>query len=216
VSNSKTALRLATGEKDRSPERAALAHAIEVFNANKATVDTLQSAVSFARDGIRAARSVADKAEAALEAVKQARAEHLVFQAKKGEPPSVQNTSRERAEFQVALDEVEVAFSAEANLSAELATAQGKLTFSESQLKARVLDVIKSDPETRDFLSSFGNLERRYLRAKAFLTQLPTFHPEDKYALIGNTNLNLNDAERPWRDWAQALQSDADAPFVNE
>jgi hypothetical protein len=152
VSNNKTALRLATGEKAPSPERAALAKAIEKFNADNSAVETLQAAVSYARDGIRAARSIADKAEAALEAVKSERAAHLVSQAKKGETPSVQNTSRERADFQVALDEVEVAFSAEANLSAELTTARGKLNFSESQLKARVLDVIKSDPETRDFL----------------------------------------------------------------
>lgn len=206
---SSAALELA--EEERSPEREALAEAIESYNVDKAAIAAVESAIDFAKGEIRSARAAVEEAEAALEACKSERAQNLVSRAK-GESRTVAKTSREaRAELQVAQDELEAAIEAEAALHVQLKQARRNLSFSEPGLRNRVHEVIKTDPATHAYLKLFAQVEREYSTMLAFINGLPLFHPENLSALLGDRRFNADEAQAPWRDWEQRLREDPDA-----
>jgi chromosome segregation ATPase len=209
--STKPALRLASSDNARTPERAALAAAIEALNSDKAAVEETEAGIRYAREEIRRARAAVEQAMEALESARAQKAEFMVSRAL-GNAGNLKKTIREaKIELEVAREDEAAISDAAATLNAQLKQCQGNFSHSEAKVKTCAQEVIKTDESTNAFLARFGKLEHEYLTAKAFVDGLVLLHPQNMRDVIGDTRINVVEAEAPWRAWEERLHSDPDA-----
>jgi chromosome segregation ATPase len=222
MATAKRALRpVETETPQRTPQRAELAQYIEKLAAVKSEITAIEAGLHFAKNEISAARSGITKAEKELEAAKADSAAIFISRAMKGAEGAGQKTiAQARAALQLAQDDLETATHAQATLNERHKAVALRCAGTEQTLKHTVVKaVIKSDPATHTFIRRFGDLEREYLTAKAFVENLGlTSLPADQEllsALLGDTRMiDKSRALWPLSDWEKRLWEDPDAQLV--
>jgi chromosome segregation ATPase len=215
-------LRLATGKSEpppRSPERIALAAAIDRHAAALADFAATEKALSETRARIYhadGAREAIEKARAAIEEAKTNAADHLTSLAlgTAGDAPiSVEDA---RAALRAAEDKLVALEATETALAARLKSCESALYFKRDHLNKGLQDVVKSETGVRKLLSEFAALKReinersdvlRWLHSKSLIP--------DEFKGWGNEKIynDLRDGTAPWKDAFDRLSIDADAPL---
>jgi hypothetical protein len=196
----------------RSPEREALAQEIARRDSILSETKALSAGVAYARDEIRRARQMVTTCEDNLEQAKADTAKHMVSRALGASAPGHRTSAQTRLALQAAQDELDSAIEAEATLAGRLREWEQRLAI--TGVHNRVQAVIQTDPATVKFLRDFGELETRYLKAKAFVSECPTFHPPNKFELIGDTKVFASEHVAPWKNWEKRLNLDPDAELI--
>jgi predicted nucleic acid-binding Zn-ribbon protein len=208
-------LKIAETKPVRSPERQALAAAIEKAQALLGEINATSAAIQYAKDEVRSAKSQVAKYETELASAKSDQAKILVARALGDDKRTVQKPAEARRALEQARDDLESVEEAQVELTEKLKRMQHDFTvYAERKVQECAQAVIKSDPATQAHLRRLGDLERDFKKAQVFLTQQPLFHPRNKHDLIGDTRIDITAAEQPFEDWNRALQSDADASFA--
>jgi hypothetical protein len=205
-------LKLAESKPERTPERAALAEAIEKSQALLEQVNLTQVAIRYAQDEVRRGKANVAKFEKQLADAKSDQAQILIARAM-GETRSVQTTARDaRRSLENAADDLSATEEAEAELIEKLKSLQADLSsFAGPKVRECALKVIQTDPQTIAFIKRFAEVERLYLSALAFINNCPTMHCEHIHALIGDRKFDPNTATAIWKSWEISLREDPDA-----
>jgi chromosome segregation ATPase len=210
--NTKPALRLAESKPDRSPERAALAQAIEDAQTLLAEINATDGAVRYAKLEVSRAKSNVAKFEQQLADAKTDQAQILVARALGDQNRTVQKTAQEaRRDLENSKDDLEAMEEAQASLEEKLKDLQGQYQSAEAKVKARVHEVIATDEATIAFVRRFAETERAYLESLSFIDHCPLLHPKNIHAHIGDRRFDPATAIASWRDWEARLREDPDA-----
>ncbi|SHM07024.1 hypothetical protein SAMN05444159_7591 [Bradyrhizobium lablabi] len=221
-------LRMATSKSapppPRSPERVALAAAIERHTAAVREHDATTRALDEAKariyhDGNQA--EAVEKAKAAVENAKANAAKHMTesLLGKAGEAPvSIQEARRA---LQDAEDELEALKAVEATLQTRLTACTSELDWAKRHLRDRVRDVVSSEPGIRNLLTKFEaakkDLEQRHLDLRWFSRQFmipDEFKNWDLEGIRHEPQPNaLSELTAPWAAALEQLAVDADTPL---
>jgi hypothetical protein len=153
-----------TAPAELTPERAALAAAIETWKARSAEIAAAQAAVTAADAVWRASRQTRVDAAAAIEPAKAATAEHAIAAAMgiAGEAPITIKAAR--AALTEAEDNEESAKAALDALTSRLAEIT-RYSFAEGNVKAAAAAVIAAAPETAALVAKVERLQRELVAA---------------------------------------------------
>jgi ribosomal 50S subunit-associated protein YjgA (DUF615 family) len=202
-----------TDLSDRSPERTALAEAIRVRNSILAETKALSAALSYARSEVSLQKELVREAEDNLETAKADKTKQIISAALGTKSGPHRTVSEARLQLENRADELQSAIEAEQEIAEKLKVWEQRLAIV-GTLENKAQAVIQTDPATAEFLRQFGDLERQYLRAKAFLTEYPSAHPKDKWALVGDTRVDPKEAIAPFKNWERRLLIDPDAELI--
>ena len=139
----------------RSPEREALAAAIERQGNAVRNADATRRALSETRSRLSTAADAVTTAKAAIEIAKANTVADLTAMAlgEAGKAPVTIKAAR--AELQAAEDDLEAQRAVQATLETRVAGCENELERSARQLTERIRDVVRSEPEIRNLMTKF-------------------------------------------------------------
>lgn len=210
---------VASSAGSRSPERQALAAAIERHNAAKQRLEAIERARREITQKIVEARRVLDQATSAIETAQSNCAQHLTNAALGYVEPAPQSMKQARAALQDAQDELDALHAARSKLESDIPAAQTAKWTSELGLETRIRDVVKSDPAIESFVERYREERRIHGRMpQGPKHELLEFF-DRKRMLPHRFSLQKIDAEacdnemQVWQDAIKALEEDPDAPL---
>lgn len=205
-------LRQPATTSSRSPERTALAAAIE----RHSTAEQRFAAVNQALEGSASAISVANRgvrdAEAAIEQAKADAADHLAATMMGTAGAAPVSVKQARANLLDAEDKRDAAQAARGALEQEHKAAKQSLTIARMNLTDAVHAVVHADSATQALINAFNAAQRRYVDLRRAMESLDGhglpfrfFGTEESWPdLPGGT---------PWKQALIALETNADAPL---
>ena len=218
----------------RDPARAALAEAIKARDALRADCEALRAAELEAREAIRAARGVHQRAEGSLAEAKDAAASASLAKALGGHGNTVPPLATARRMLTDAEDALEVAQSAETQRANRLHATLQRLSSADDLVSQCARRVMAELPNVRNLVANVTRLQREMLDATLaleFLTQHSAVHvspalpTEERDAIVqagfrlrsppktwnGLLHFSMIDGAKPWEAAFRALCADADA-----
>jgi hypothetical protein len=221
-----------------SPDRAALAAAIDAWRTAQDEVAAITRAVDVARTAHSDARTKLDEAEAAVDAAKTAMADHLTDTAMGTHNAPPRTIKQSRTALIDAEDDADVAKAALDALKARLDTAQQHLANCTIDREQALRAMLKASPEVAALLAEVEKLQTELVSKGAALSFLWKNHAlslgmPGLASYQGDTAADLalmrlrsppsswhalhNDIvparEAPYRAWLSALLTDASAPL---
>jgi chromosome segregation ATPase len=213
-----------TDKPARSPERVALAAAIERHTAAVREFDATERALREAKARIYQddnQAEIVEKAKAAVEDAKANAATHMTetLLGKAGAAPV--SVREARRALQEAEDELEALLAVKTTLETRLAACESELNWAKRHLRDRVRDVVCSEPGIRNLLIKFEaakkDLEQRHLDLRWFSRQFMIPDEFKNWDLEGIRHEPQPDAlselTAPWAAAIEQLAIDADAPL---
>ncbi len=211
-------LKAVTGDdaSPRSPERAALAAAIDRHNAATRYLAANETAQQRTFQTIRDARRAVEAATAAIDEAKANAARHLTDTAMGTAGNAPLTVKDARAKVQDAEDALEAAICAQSALVEQQKAAESDLQYARMALDYRVRDVVKAEANAGALVSDYVALHRDLVNRRRVLEFLNLRDTIPKgLSWQGEGNWPDLPGAAPWRNAVTALESDPDAPLPN-
>jgi chromosome segregation ATPase len=212
---SKPAMRLVDATSPpRTPEREALAEAIERHSAARERLAAIKTAQERAFDSVINLKDAVDKAIAALDEAKADESRQLVEAFIGGETAVVASPVKAAvANVEQANDLLDTARRTRAALEAEIKAVESELMFADMALDKCVGDVVRAEPAVRKLAAEYAAAQRRAVDLQRAMEAIQSYLPDDIRYWHGSGS--FPDAElvavAAWRAVLKELRTDADA-----
>jgi DNA repair exonuclease SbcCD ATPase subunit len=200
--------------KQRSPERDALAAAIERHSAAARLISAIEAAQPAAKEAVYAAQDAAEAASATIAEAQANAALHLASVALGTAGAAPLSVKDARAAAQDAQDAYDAARAARAALEEQHRAATGELQTARYQIESRIRDVIKSEANIEKLLADFVATHRELVSRRRALEWLDFRNAVPK-GIAWRSEGSWPDlpGATTWKSAATALEADPDAPL---
>lgn len=208
-------LRIATAEESprRTPEREALAEAVERHAEIVRRLAAIEAAQQTARSEHYAASAAADAAPAAIERAKGDVARHLTDVAMGTAGPAPKSVQHFRAKAQEAQDARDAAQSARDALAEQHRAEADSLVVARLNLDSRIKAVIAAEAPVEKLVANYRAAHREFATRQRVLEWLEGRGAIPRDVFWRRDRGDLLDGAAPWEAAVTALATDPDAPL---
>jgi predicted KAP-like P-loop ATPase len=202
--------------RERTPEREALAEAIQKRDKAQQRVDAINTALEQIESDVRVSQNAVEDSMAAIATAKSAHAKYLTERALGRATTRPRTVAEHRADHEAAKIALADARDSEEELQADLNAAQNVLELAKSTVMNALVAVVSSSPEVLALVNRYQNAAREAKRAAAALDRLKAGGPRFLPKAVSRWREEIEeqyfeDLAEEWRTAVNALHTNADA-----